>query len=85
MRTPYVTPHILHRNYAQAADQEIGTVLVWRTDAGEAAPAALTLSEGRLLHKASQGWMTPTVVLSVHEGKMAARYAGLHLSRRRLA
>lgn len=68
-----------------AADQEIGTVLVWRTDEGEAAHAAITLSEGRLLHKASQGWMTPTVVLSVHEGKMAARYAGLRLSRRRLA
>ncbi|MCL6424147.1 hypothetical protein Bequi_12290 [Brachybacterium sp. JHP9] len=67
-----------------AADQEIGTVLVWRTADGQAAHAAITLGEDRLLHKASQGWMSPTVVLSVHEGKMAARYAGLHLSRRRL-
>lgn len=62
-------------------DAAVGTVLVWRTDAGDPAHAAVTLGEGWLLHKPSQGWMSPTKVLTVDGGKYSARQAGRHLHR----
>lgn len=62
----------------------LGVVYVWRTGDGEAAHAAVGLGRGWLLHKPSQGWMSPTKVLTVQEGKHSARQVGLHLSRYRL-
>jgi hypothetical protein len=66
-------------------DDRPGTVLVWRTTGGDPAHAAVTLGGGFLLHKPSQGWMSPRKVLTVAEGKFSARRAGLHLTRRALA
>lgn len=65
-------------------DDEVGTVLVWRTVDGVPAHAAVTLGSGWLLHKPSQGWMSPTKVLTVRDGKLSARYRGRHLFRYRL-
>jgi hypothetical protein len=65
-------------------DEEVGTILVWRTGEGTAAHAAVTLGDGWLLHKPSQGWMSPTKVLSVRDGKLSARYRGQRLHRYRL-
>lgn len=67
------------------ADDEIGTVLVWRTREGESAHAAVTLGDGWLLHKPSQGWMSPTKVLSVRDGKNSARAPGIYLHRYRMS
>ena len=62
-----------------------GTVLVWRTAGGEPAHAAITLGDGWALNKASQGWMSPTQVLTVRQVINRSRYRGLRLSRRHVA
>lgn len=66
-------------------DDEPGTVLVWRGADGLVQHAAVTLGGGWALHKPSQGWMSPTKVLSVRDVKLSSRAAGRHLGRRRLA
>lgn len=66
-------------------DQQPGTVLVWRDRLGAVQHAAVTLGDGWALHKPSQGWMTPRVVLSVPEVKRAAFQKGHRLSRRSIA
>ncbi|MBZ5734576.1 hypothetical protein K8Z61_08695 [Nocardioides sp. TRM66260-LWL] len=65
-------------------DDDSGTVLVWRSPDGLVQHAAVTLGEGWALHKPSQGWMSPTKVLTVAECKASARAAGRRLSRRTL-
>lgn len=69
------------RRLGRGADTSIGTVLVWRDAQGQPAHAAITLGRGLLMEKASQGWMSPVRVLTVREGIMSARCAGLHLTR----
>jgi len=66
------------------ADDEVGTVLVWRDPQGAPAHAAVTLGGGWLLHKPSQGWMSPTKVLGVRDGFSSARSPGRRVSRRTL-
>ena len=65
-------------------DDRPGTVLLWRDPQGQAAHAAISLGAGLLLHKPSQGWMSPIKVLSVAEGKFSARTPGRHLTRHHL-
>jgi len=64
-------------------DGKVGTVLVWRSTAG-AEHAAVTLGAGWALHKPSQGWMSPTKVLTVAAVMRSSRASGLRVSRRRL-
>lgn len=66
-------------------DQEPGTILVWRGNDRSVQHAAVTLGEGWALHKPSQGWMSPTMVLDVSDAKFSSRSPGLHLHRRRIA
>ena len=61
-----------------------GTVLVWRSPAGEVEHAAVTLGDGWALHKPSQGWMSPTKVLSVDDVIRSSRCWGRRLTRRRI-
>jgi hypothetical protein len=65
-------------------DDQPGTVLVWRDQKSRPTHAAITLGGGYLLHKPSQGWMSPIKVLTVSEAKYSARTPGRHLSRRQL-
>lgn len=65
-------------------DDVLGTVLLWRDETGSPAHAAVTLGGGYALHKPSQGWMSPTKVLTVRETIASARSVGLRLSRRHL-
>jgi len=65
-------------------DDEAGIVLVWRSAAGLVQHAAVTLGAGWALHKPSQGWMSPTKVLTVDQVKSSARSVGWRLTRRRL-
>ncbi len=58
-----------------------GTVFVWRDGEGRVAHAGVTLGDDFYLHKASQGWMTPAIVLSVRDGIIAARTPGQHIER----
>ncbi len=58
-----------------------GTVLVWRDRGGSVGHAGVTLGDGHYLHKPSQGWMTPALVLPVRDGIIAARTPGQHLER----
>ena len=66
-------------------DADPGTVLVWRDPDGAAQHAAVTLGDGWALHKPSQGWMSPTKVLSVGDAKFSAREKGRRLHRYTLA
>ena len=66
-------------------DVDAGTVMVWRTTDGQAAHAGVTLGDGWYLHKRSQGWMSPTKVLTTIEGKYSSRARGLCLHRYTLA
>nr|WP_274636786.1 hypothetical protein [Microbacterium bovistercoris] len=66
------------------SDDEPGTVLLWRDQRGEPAHAAVTLGGGYALNKSSQGWMSPTQVLTVREVINRSRYRGLRLERRRI-
>jgi hypothetical protein len=65
-------------------DDQPGTVLTWRDQQASLTHAAITLGGGYLLHKPSQGWMSPVKVLTVNEGKYSARTPGRHLTRRQL-
>jgi len=65
-------------------DDEPGTVLVWRSASGLVQHAAVTLSAGWALHKPSQGWMSPTKVLTVGQVKLSARCVDRRLTRRTL-
>lgn len=62
-------------------DSEGGTVIVWRSPDGLAQHAAVTLGEGWVLHKPSQGWMSPRKVLTTAECKAASRSSGRRLER----
>ena len=66
-------------------DAEAGTVLVWRSPDGLVQHAAVTLGGGWALHKPSQGWMSPTKVLTVAECKASSRASGRRLERHTLA
>lgn len=65
-------------------DDAPGTVLVWRSRDGLVQHAAVTLGEGWALHKPSEGWMSPTKVLTVPEVLSSARATGRRLTRRTL-
>jgi hypothetical protein len=58
-----------------------GTVLVWRSPDGLVQHAATTLGDGWVLHKPSQGWMSPNKVLTTLECKSSSRAAGRRLER----
>ncbi len=62
-------------------DDAPGTVLVWRSPDGLAQHAAVTLGDGWILHKPSQGWMSPTKVLTIDECKASSRSSGRRLQR----
>lgn len=66
-------------------DEHPGTVLVWRTGDGTPAHAAVTIGDGWVLNKASQGWMSPIEVLPARDVIHRSRYRGLRLERHRLA
>lgn len=63
-------------------DGEAGTVLLWRSPDLQVQHAAVTLGEGWVLHKPSQGWMSPTKVLTIEECKASSRSVGRRLERR---
>lgn len=63
---------------------DAGTVMVWRSADAAVQHAAVTLGGGWALHKPSQGWMSPTKVLTVPDLIASARSRGLRLSRRRI-
>lgn len=71
-------------NVPGGRDDEAGTVLVWRDADGVVQHAAVTLGDGWAMHKPSQGWMSPTKVLSVRDVKFSARAPGRYLWRHRL-
>lgn len=62
-------------------DDAPGTVLVWRSPDGLVQHAAVTLGDGWVLHKPSQGWMSPNKVLTVRECKASSRATGRRLER----
>jgi len=66
------------------ADGQPGTVLVWRDATGAPAHAGVTIGAGWFLHKPSQGWMSPRLVLNIQDGKSSARHPGLRLHRRQI-
>lgn len=66
------------------ADHEPGVVFVWRSTDGAVQHACVTLGEGWMLNKPSQGWMTPRFVWTVEQAKRHARYPGLRLKRCRI-
>ena len=65
-------------------DSEAGTVLVWRSPDGAVQHAAVTIGAGWVLHKPSQGWMSPTKVLAARDVFASARSHGRRVSRRRI-
>ena len=58
-----------------------GTVLVWRSPDSLVQHAAITIGDGWALHKPSQGWMSPSKLLTVAECKASSRDAGRRLHR----
>lgn len=62
-------------------DAAPGTVFVWRSPDGLVQHAAVTLGDGWVLHKPSQGWMSPNKVLTVAECKASSREVGRRLDR----
>jgi hypothetical protein len=60
-------------------DAAPGTVLVWRSPDGLVQHAAVT--HGWVLHKPSQGWMSPNKVLIVAECEGSSRETGRRLER----
>ncbi|WP_246580566.1 hypothetical protein [Deinococcus aestuarii] len=66
------------------SDDLPGTVLVWRDASGGVQHAAVTLGGGWALHKPSQSWMTPRVVLPARELIGYSRTRGWRLHRARL-
>lgn len=69
------------RTRSKGDDNEPGTVLVWRSPDGLVQHAAITLGDGWVVHKPSQGWMSPTKVLTVLECKASSRATGRRLER----
>ena len=65
-------------------DEQPGTVLVWRNRAGQVEHAAVTLGGGYALHKPSQTWWTPRVVLPTRELIRGWRTPGQRLGRYKL-
>ncbi|GBF05184.1 hypothetical protein DAERI_030350 [Deinococcus aerius] len=65
-------------------DDQPGTLLVWRDEAGAVQHAAVTLGAGWALHKPSQSWMTPRVVLPTSDLIRYSRTRGWRLHRSRL-
>jgi hypothetical protein len=65
-------------------DGQAGTVLVWRETDQTVQHAAVTLGDGWMLHKPSQGWMSPTMVVTAREAILSVRARGQHLLRRTL-
>jgi hypothetical protein len=66
-------------------DDVPGTVLVWRSVAdGLLQHAAVTLGDGWALHKQSQCWYSPRLVLRTADVIAGSRTAGWRLSRRRI-
>jgi hypothetical protein len=61
-----------------------GTVLVWRDRNERAVHAAITIGNGWVIHKPSQGWMSPVKVLTVRDGMYSARSPGWHVTRYQL-
>ncbi|MGJ6979689.1 hypothetical protein ACSDQ9_04040 [Aestuariimicrobium soli] len=66
------------------ANSRPGTVLVWH-ERGALAHAAITLGEGWALHKPSQAWCSPRIVVRVEELIHSWVYPGARLSRHRLS
>ncbi len=62
-------------------DDQAGTLLVWRNASRAVQHAAVTLGDGWALHKPSQGWMSPAMVLTVRDTILRARFPG-HLLQR---
>lgn len=62
-------------------DDQPGTVMVWRSPDGLVQHAAVVLGDGYALHKPSQGWQSPTKVLTAHEVKLSSRANGRRLHR----
>ena len=63
-------------------DDDAGTVLLWHSPDRLVQHAAVSLGEGWVLHKPSQGWMSPTKVLTTAECKASSRSTGRRLERR---
>lgn len=63
------------------SDDEPGTVLVWRSSDHLVQHAAVAIGDGWVLHKPSQGWMSPIKILTADEAKLSARAAGRRLHR----
>lgn len=66
------------------SDEDPGTVFVWRGVDGAVQHACVTLGDGWMLNKPSQGWMSPRFVWAVEEAKRDSRQAGWRLHRRRI-
>lgn len=64
-------------------DHEPGTVLYW-TEHGGPSHAAITLGDGWLLHKPSQSWNSPRLVLPARDLINRYNYPTTRLSRRRM-
>lgn len=67
-----------------AVDHDPGTVLVWRDADGVVQHACVTLGDGWVLNKPSQGWMSPRFVWSVEQTKRHTREVGRRLHRYRI-
>lgn len=65
-------------------DREPGTVLYW-TEHGGLSHAAVTLGDGWLLHKPSQSWSSPRLVLPVRDLVNRYNFPTTRLFRRRMA
>ncbi len=65
-------------------DRDTGTVFVWRDADGAAQHSCVTLGDGWMLNKPSQGWMSPRFVWTVEQTKRHTREAGWRLHRRRI-
>jgi len=65
-------------------DDQAGTVLLWRDTDQLVQHAAVTLGDGWVLHKPSQGWMSPVLVLTARDAILSSRIRGHHLQRRTL-
>ena len=66
-------------------DDQAGTVLVWRSPDHLLQHAAVAIGDGWVLHKPSQGWMSPIKILTADDAKRSARAHGRRLHRYTLA
>ncbi len=62
-------------------DDQAGTVLVWRSPDHLVQHTAVAIGDGWVLHKPSQGWMSPIKILTAAEAKRSARAPGRRLHR----